>query len=144
MERLEIIKEKFKNDKFAKLFGIELDELTDETVKMQLKLKADMNNFYDRPHGGAIYALADAAFSVIGNNKNNISVALGCSINYHSSPNPGQILYVEGQLINQTNKIGTYNFLVFSQENGKKIKIATMIGTLYRTGKPINPKIELK
>ncbi len=144
MDRLGIVKEKFKNDQFARQFGIELDELTDETVKMHMKLKTEMNNFYDRPHGGAIYSLADAAFSVIGNNKNNISVALDCSINYHSSPNPGQIIYVEGQLINQTNKIGTYNFLVFSQESGKKLKVATMIGTLYRTGKAIDPKLEVK
>ena len=144
MDNLEIVKEKFKNDKFAKLLDIELDELTDETIKMHMRLKAEMNNFYDRPHGGAIYALADAAFSVTGNNKNNISVALGCSINYHTSPNPGQIIYVEGQLIHQTNKIGTYNFLIFSQENGKKFKIATMIGTLYRTGKAIDPKLKIE
>ena len=143
MNPLEIIKEKFKNDKFAKSFGIVLDELTNDIVKMHMKLKPEMNNFYDRTHGGAIYALADAAFSVIGNNQNNISVALDCLINYHNSPETGETLYVEGKLNTQTNKIATYVFTIYTQEEGVETKVATMMSTLYRTGKPIDIKREL-
>jgi acyl-CoA thioesterase len=140
MDPLEIVKEKFKNDKFAKSFGIALDGLTNETVKMHMKLMPEMNNFYDRIHGGAIYALADAAFSVIGNNQNNLSVALDCLINYHSSPEAGQTLYVEGKLNTQTNKIATYIFTIYTQKEGIETKVATMMSTLYRTGKPIDIK----
>jgi uncharacterized protein (TIGR00369 family) len=96
-----------------------------------------MNNFYDRPHGAAIYGLADVAFSVIGNNQNIISVALECSITYHSSPESGQILYVEGKLIKQTRKIGTYLFTLYTMENNKQNIVATMLSTLYRTNRPI-------
>ncbi len=137
MNPLELIKEKFKNDAFANNFGIVLDLLTEDYVKMHMKITESILNFYNRPHGGAIYALADVAFSLIGNNQNNISVALSCTINYHSSPNVNEILYVEGKRINQTNKIGTYFFTLFTQENGKIKKVATMMSTLYRTGKSI-------
>ena len=142
MNNLEIIQKKFENDKFANNFNIVLDDLTEESIKMHMELKEEYNNFYGRPHGGAIYALADAAFSIIGNNSNNISVALDCTIHYHFSPNAGEILYVEGKLISQTRKIGTYNFNLYILENGNKKKEATMISALYRTGRPIDDKYE--
>ena len=78
MSNLEIVKKKFGHDGVAKLLGIELDVLTDTTVLMHMKLRDDMNNFFGLPHGGVMYTLADAAFSILGNNQNNISVAVQC------------------------------------------------------------------
>lgn len=138
MDNLEFIKEKFKNDRFAQNFGIVLDELTENTVKMHMKLTPKMNNFNGKPHGAVIYGLADVAFSVIGNNQNIICVALDCSISYHASPATDQILYVEGELIKQSRKIGTYMFNLYTKQNGGYQKIATMMSTLYCTGKPHN------
>ncbi|TXT64407.1 MAG: Acyl-coenzyme A thioesterase PaaI [Promethearchaeota archaeon] len=143
MDNLNLIKEKFKEDNYARNFGIELDDLTKNSVKMHMTLTPKMNNFNGRPHGAAIYGLADAAFSVIGNNRNNICVALDCNINYHKSPEPGSVLYVEGHLIKQTRKIGTYLFSLYTNEEGKNLKIATMISTLYCTGKPHDPNFEM-
>jgi len=143
MDSLDLIKEKFKNDNFAKNFGVVLEELTEDSVKMSMKLTPEMNNFNGRPHGGAIYGLADAAFSVIGNNKNNLSVALDCNIYYHASPEPGLILRVKGQRIKQTRKIGTYMFTIYTEENGKANKIATMMSNLYRTGKAYDQDLEI-
>jgi acyl-CoA thioesterase len=138
MDNLEFIKEKFKNDRFAQNFGIVLDELTENTVKMHILLTPKMNNFNGKPHGAVIYGLADVAFSVIGNNQNIICVALDCSISYHASPATDQILYVEGELIKQSRKIGTYMFNLYTKQNGNYQKIATMMSTLYCTGKPHN------
>jgi uncharacterized protein (TIGR00369 family) len=143
-KKLELIKKKFAEDNFAKNFGITLDDLTENTVKMHMKLKSEMNNFHGRPHGAAIYGLADAAFSVIGNNRNNICVALDCNINYHASPDPGKVLHVKGELVKQTRKIGTYFFSLYTKENKAKKKIATMISTLYCTGKPHDPDLEVE
>ncbi len=142
MKELEIIKEKFKEDNFAKQLGIVLDDLTENTVQMHMRLKPFMNNFHAMPHGAAIYGLADAAFSVIGNNNNNVCVALNCDISYHASPDPGGILYVKGKKIKQTKRIGTYMFSLYTMKESAKRKIATMISTLYCTGKPHNPNIE--
>ncbi|TFG05727.1 MAG: PaaI family thioesterase [Promethearchaeota archaeon] len=142
MDKLDIIREKFRDDKFAQNLGIVIDELADDFVKMHMLLTPKINNFYDRPHGAAIYGLADAAFSVIGNNQNVISVALDCSITYHSSPNTGQVLHVEGSLIKQTRRIGTYIFKLYTENDGKKEMVATMLSTLYRTDKPIKPELK--
>ena len=139
---LKLIAQKFETDPLAHQFSIVLDDITANTVKMHMKLEQWMLNFYLRPHGGAIYTLADAAFSVLGNNDNNISVALENSITYHASPEPGSILEVTGQTIAKTRKIASYLFSVFDlgqpdQKMEPKL-IATMKSTLYRTGKPIS------
>jgi acyl-CoA thioesterase len=141
MDKLELIKDRFKTDNFAMNLGVVLDQLTENYVKMHMSLKSDMNNFYGRPHGGAIYSLADAAFSVIGNNQNVVSVALDCTITYHSSPNPGEILYVEGKLLKSTRKISTFIFTLYTPNGKDQNLIATMLSTLYRTGRPINPDL---
>jgi len=143
MNKLDVITEKFKNDNYAKNYGIILDDLTENTIKMHMQLKPEMNNFNGRPHGGAIYGLADVAFSLIGNNQNNISVALDCTINYHASPKSDDILIVEGKLIKQTRKIGTYLFDIYTEIDGNRTIIATMLSTLYRTGKPHDPNLEV-
>lgn len=135
MPNLEIVKNKFRHDRVARMLGIELDSLTETTVAMHMKLREDMNNFFGMPHGGILYTLADAAFSVLGNNQNNISVAVQCSINYHASPAPGTVLFVEGKLVSGSRKIANYLFTVYTLENRQKTDIATMSGTLYRTGK---------
>lgn len=144
MDKLDLIKEKFKKDNFAQNFGVVLDELTEDSVKMHMKLTDKMNNFHGTPHGAAIYGLADAAFSVIGNNQNNISVALDCNIYYHAAPKSGQILYVTGDRIKQTRKIGTYIFELYTKRDGAQNRVATMVSTLYRTGKPHDPKLEVE
>ncbi len=137
MDSLQLVKDLFAKDAFARQFGIVLDDLTPDMVKMHVELRPEFNNFNARPHGGIIYALADAAFSVIGNNCNNLSVALECSINYHRSPDPGLILHVEGKRVHETKHVGTYLFTLFTETGGKRDLVATMKSTLYRTGKPI-------
>jgi acyl-CoA thioesterase len=141
-EHLEIVKKQFESDNYAKFLGIVLDELTDDTIHMHMQLREDMLNWFNRPHGGAIYALADAAFSVLGNNTNNLSVALDCSITYHTSPDSGTILIVEGETLSATRRTVAILFNVYMEKEGTRTLVATMKGVGYRTGKPIDPNIE--
>ena len=141
-EHLEIVKKLFQSDKYANFLGIVLDELTDDTVQMHMQVREDMLNWFDRPHGGAIYALADAAFSVLGNNTNNLSVALDCSITYHASPDSGRILIVDGEILSSTGRTVACLFKVYMEKEGMRTLVATMLSVGYRTGKPIDPSIE--
>lgn len=139
-EHLEIAKRQFEKDTFAKSLGIVLDELTDDKIKMHMHLRDDMLNMYSRPHGAVIYSLADTAFSILGNNKNNISVALDCSITYHASPEPGAKMTVEGEMLSQSRRTASFIFNVYMEKEGGRTLIATMKSVSYRTGKPINSK----
>ena len=97
---------------------------------------------YNRPHGGIIYSLADVAFSVLGNNKNNISVGLDCSITYHASPDPGTMLVVEGKILSNSRRTAAFLFDVYTEKEGMRILVATMKSVSYRTGKSIDPDVE--
>ncbi len=141
-EHLETVKRQFERDNYAKFLGIVLDELTDDTIQMHMQLRENMLNWFNRPHGGAIYALADAAFSVLGNNTNNLSVALDCSITYHASPDSRTILIVEGETLSTSTRTAAFLFSVYMEKEGTRTLVATMKGVGYRTGKPIDPNIE--
>jgi uncharacterized protein (TIGR00369 family) len=141
-EHLEVVKKQFERDNYAKSMGFILDKLTDDTILMHVQLRENMLNMYNRPHGGIIYSLADVAFSVLGNNKNNISVGLDCSITYHASPDPGTVLVVEGKTLSNSRRTASYLFNVYTEKEGMRILIATMKSVSYRTGKPINPDVE--
>ncbi len=141
-KHLEIVKRQFEKDKYAKSLGIVLDELTDDTIRMHMALREDMLNLFTRPHGGAIYSLADAAFSVLGNNKNNVSVALDCSITYHSSPDPQAMLVVEGETLSTNRRTAAFLFRVYMEQGETRTLVATMKSVSYRTGKPIDPNVQ--
>ena len=141
-EHLEIVKRQFDRDSYAQYLGIVLDKLTDDAIQMHMELREDMLNLFKRPHGGAIYSLADAAFSVLGNNTNNLSVALDCSITYHASPDSGTILIVEGETLSATKRTVAILFNIYMEKEGTRTLVATMKGVGYRTGKPIDPNIE--
>jgi acyl-CoA thioesterase len=140
-EQLEIVRKRFDKDTYAKSFGMVLDELTDDTIRMHMQLREDMLNWFNRPHGGAIFSLADAAFSVLTNNKNNLSVALDCSITFHASPDPGTKLIVEGETLSTTMRTAAYLFKVYMEKEGTYTLVATMKSVSYQTGKPINSNI---
>ena len=141
-EHLEIVKKQFERDNYAKSLGIILDKLTDDTIQMHVQLRKDMLNMYNRPHVGIIYSLADVAFSILGNNKNNISVGLDCSITYHASPDPGTVLVVEGKTLSNSRRTAAFLFEVYTEKKEMRILVATMKSVSYRTGKSINPDVE--
>jgi acyl-CoA thioesterase len=137
-EHLDIARLRFAHDNYARSLGIVLDDLTHDTIRMRMHLRDDMLNWFGRVHGGAIYALADAAFSVLGNNSNNLAVALDCSITYHASPEPGALLVVEGEKLSVSRRTGSYLFKVYMDLQGKRAIVATMKSIAYRTGRPID------
>jgi acyl-CoA thioesterase len=141
-EHLDIARQRFAHDNYARSLGIVLDDLTDDTIRMHMRLRDDMLNWFSRVHGGAIYALADAAFSVLGNNSNNLAVALDCSITYHAGPEPGSLLVVEGERLSASRRTGVYLFKVYMEHQGRQTLIATMKSIAYRTGKPIDHTVE--
>jgi acyl-CoA thioesterase len=142
-ECLALAKKRFEQDEYARSLGIILEALTPDTVQMSMELKKEMLNWFQRPHGGVIYSLADAAFSVLANNQNNLSVALDCSITYHSSPDPGSVLMVRGENLSTTARTAAFLFRVSAEREGRHLSVATMKSIAYRTGKPIDPDISV-
>ena len=141
-EHLELVRKRFEQDNYAKSLGIVLDVLTDDTIQMHMQLRENMLNWFNRPHGGAIYSLADAAFSVLGNNNNNLAVALDCSITFHTSADPGTMLMIDGQILSTAMRTAAFLFKIYMEKEGTRTLVATMKSVSYRTGKPIDRNIE--
>jgi uncharacterized protein (TIGR00369 family) len=135
---IELVKRCFSEDNYARSLGIVPDSLTENAIEMHMELREEMLNLFQRFHGGAIYSLADAAFSVPGNNSNNLAVALDCSITYHASPEAGTTLVVLGETLSTTARTGAYLFRVFMEKDGGRSLISTMKSVSSRTGKPLD------
>jgi acyl-CoA thioesterase len=94
-----------KKEPFAKGMKIELVEL--ELGYSAVEMIYDptqLNNIYERAHGGALYALIDEAFETAGQTDGTIAVALNVNVTYVSSPEPGVRLRAEAKNISQTKK----------------------------------------
>lgn len=120
---------------FAKAMKMKLVEL--ELGYSAIEMIYDpgnMNNIYDRAHGGALFALIDEAFETAGQTDGTIAVALNVNVTYVSSPEPGVKLRAEAKQNSQTKKTASYDIKVTDQ-NGNLIAICSALA--YRTGKPI-------
>jgi acyl-CoA thioesterase len=120
---------------FARLLNIELIslELGHSVVEMDY-VSDQMDNIYQRAHGGAVFGLIDEAFETAGQTGGTIAVALNVNVTYIASPEPGARLRAEAREVAGTRKTATYEIRV---TDGDGELIATCQALAYRTGKPI-------
>ena len=120
---------------FAKAMKIQLVELKLGYSAVEMIYDpANMNNIYERAHGGALFALIDEAFETAGQTDGTIAVALNVNVTYVSSPEAGVKLRAEARQNSQTKKTASYDIKVTDQKGNT---IATCSALAYRTGKPI-------
>ena len=83
---IEEAREYFREDKFATLNGMTLDEVDNDHSVCSLTLSERHRNAFGGVMGGAIFTLADFAFATLTNDRENTTVAQQVSINYLSAP----------------------------------------------------------
>ena len=83
---IEEAREYFREDKFATLNGMTLDEVDDQHSVCSLTLTDNHRNAFGGVMGGAIFTLADFAFATLTNDRENTTVDQQVSINYLSAP----------------------------------------------------------
>ncbi len=132
MSVIEILKEKFKAEPFARELGIRLKELEEGFARVEMEVKEEHENIFGYAHGGAIFALIDAAFELASNSRGEVSVALSMSVTYTSPAKRGDVLCAEAREVNTTRKTGLYEIKVRNQE--AKL-VASCSALVYRTGR---------
>ena len=131
----EAIKNAVKRETFAQALNMKLIELGDgHSVVEMIYTPENMNNIYDRAHGGALFGLIDEAFETAGQTKGTIAVALNVSITYVTSPKPGSILRAEANQVSETKKTASFDIKITDQDGNI---ITTCQALAYQTGKPI-------
>jgi acyl-CoA thioesterase len=115
-DTLKSLAEKFREEPFAKLFGIDLVELDFGRALVKMEVKDEMINLFKMAHGGAVFSLMDAAFELAANSYGTVAVALSMSVNYISPALAGKTIYAEAREVSRSSRISTYDLVVKSSE----------------------------
>lgn len=75
--------------------GIRLEALRPGYARLSMTLRPDMANFHGVGHGGAVFALADAAHAAASNSHGVPAVALHVALHYVAPAHPGDRLVAE-------------------------------------------------
>lgn len=83
-KNVEEAREFFKNDRYAEMSGIVIDELGSDWCECSMVITDNHRNAVGGVMGGAIFTLADLAFSVAANNAHMPTVAQQTSVSFLS------------------------------------------------------------
>lgn len=125
---MEVVKNFFKNDRFAEHVGIELLEVSEGRAKAKMEIKEHHLNGVNIAHGGAVFSLADLAFAVASNSHRTIALGINASISYLKAA-AGGTLIAEAKEVSLNPKLATYEVRVTDENNDL---IAIFLGTVYR------------
>jgi len=115
-------------DHFARHLGIEVLDYSEGKARARMEIQPHHLNSAGTLHGGAIFSLADAVFSVASNSHGTLAVAINVSISYFKAVKSG-ILMAEAEEVSLNPKLATY---VIRVEDEKGDAIALFQGTVYR------------
>ncbi len=130
---MEIIKEYFKKDRFAKHCGIVLMEVSKGSAKVKMNITADHINGVGIIQGGAIFTLADLAFAMASNSYGTVAVAINVNISFIKAINKGT-LYAQATETSMNPKLATYDVRVTDDNDAL---IALFQGMVYRKEKKL-------
>ena len=115
-------------DSFAKHLGIEMLDYGDGSAGARMEVKAHHLNSAGSLHGGAIFSLADAAFSAASNSHGTLAVAITVSTSFCKAVTKGTLI-AEAREVAISPKLATYLIDVKDEAGGL---IAQLQGTVYR------------
>jgi acyl-CoA thioesterase len=124
-------------DAFSRFMGMESLEVAPKRSVVRMTVRGDMLNGLGGVHGGAVYALADTAFSYATNGCGYMCVAIDCTISYPAASKVGDVLTAIAVQESNSNKLAFCNVTVRNQH---EVIVGHFRGTVYRTPKPHFPE----
>lgn len=115
------VRERIASDPFCRLLGIELLELAPGYARLRMPVTDDMHNFHGSAHGGAVFALADAAHAAASNSHGDPAVALHVDMHYLAPAQAGIVLEAEATEEQRGRRTGLYHLTVRNAETGRLI-----------------------
>lgn len=131
---LDVVNHMVNNDFFSQWMGVEVLEIREGYSRLRMSIRKEMVNGLGIVHGGIPFSLADSAFAFACNNRNNLSVALDCSITFTKSIQLGDTLTAEAKEIHNGRSTGVYVITLTNQED---MQVGLFKGTCFRTGKKL-------
>lgn len=115
-------------DLFARHIGVEVLEYSPGRAKARMAIKDHHLNSAGLVHGGAIFSLADAVFSIASNSHGTLALAINVSISFFKAIRGGT-LFADAEEVSLNPKLATYLIHV-KDESGNAV--ALFQGTVYR------------
>jgi acyl-CoA thioesterase len=115
-------------DPFAQSLGIECIGGGEGQATTRLRVAARHVNFNGGGHGGAIFALADAAFGLASNSHGRLASGIEAHIAFHTGVREGDVLTARATQIARGNKLATYRVDVTRDD---ATLVASFSGTVY-------------
>jgi acyl-CoA thioesterase len=125
---MKAVKRFAENDAFAESIGIRTVEIGEGTARCEMEIAPSHLNSAGIVHGGAIFSLADAAFSVASNSHGTLAVAIDVSISFFKAKQAGRLI-AEAKEASLNPRLATYLIEVRDEEDAL---IALFKGTVYR------------
>ncbi|HUO45546.1 MAG TPA: hotdog fold thioesterase [Acidimicrobiia bacterium] len=105
-------------DQYARTMGIRLVSVEPPSVTISMTVTEAMNNFHGGMHGGALFSLADCAFSLASNLPGDMAVAIDTHLVLSSSPAVGEQLTAVAEEVHRGRTLATYRVMV-TRPNGR-------------------------
>jgi acyl-CoA thioesterase len=115
-------------DAFARHIGVEILEHGKGTARARMEIGKNHLNSAGMVHGGAIFSLADAVFSIASNSHGTLAVAINVCISFFKAATHGT-LTASAEEVSINPKLATY-LITVTDDAGNKI--ALFQGTVYR------------
>ena len=125
--------ELFARDRYAASQGIELIDPTPGSITVSMPLTGDHMNFYDVTHGGALFSLADCAFSLASNAHGDRAVAIDTHLALTAGTQEGDVLTALAEEMTRGRTLATYRITI-TRSDGRTVGLFT--GTVFVTPQP--------
>jgi acyl-CoA thioesterase len=126
-ERLDPV---LRDSAYARLLGSELVRWEPGSATTRLVPDERLTNVHGTVHGGAVFALADAAFEVACNGYGRVCVGLDVSIHYAAPAGAGKPLVAEAVEASRSRRAASYRVEVRADDGAVR---AVVLATAFRT-----------
>jgi acyl-CoA thioesterase len=128
VDRAERIAPHLDSDRYATLLGITLVAVDEASVTVRMPLTQDHENFLGGTHGGALFSVADCAFSLASNAYEEPAVAVDTHLAITAPTAAGDVLTATAVEVHRGRTLATYRVEV-SRDDGRVCGHFT--GTVY-------------
>jgi acyl-CoA thioesterase len=125
---MEAMEQFIDQDRYARFLGVEICQWGEGTARAKLELTQKHLNSVNSVHGGVLFSLADAVFSVASNSHGTVAVAIQVCMSYFKAVSSGT-LYAQAREVSRNPKLATYSIEV-TDDSGSLLGLFQ--GTVYR------------
>ena len=121
-------------DKASAALGMQIAKVGEGHSEVTMRVRENMINGHNMIHGGLVFALADSAFALACNSRNQASFAMSCSIDFVRPAMLGDELTARATEQSLTRNSGVYEVTVTNQDEKA---IAHFRGRSFTRGEPL-------